>query len=365
MQRALTSASNLFRRWLCPGSARLEKDLPDIKTPESEQGTRLANFMAHPEYDRRFLSPVEQDLLRIADQLHQRIFDTVGLSGSYTDQCEVQLSNDVITGRPDLLRAYSDWDASVIVDDKFGWSPVGSADLNLQLRCYAVLAPTSTSYAAISQPRLSFADRITIARYDSDAKDRAREQIVAILKYTEPEDAPLVPGEEQCRYCRARMICPALKEAITKELVVFEDLTPELSKTAMLGRIEARLAQATDEQAGALFAACALARLVSPALNDEIRRRISKGGMDGYTLSKEVNVRTIMNARRAISLLVLGGVFTREEVLEICGLEIGDVERGYRDKSGVSAKKAREEINRVLASVIEIDKRKPRIIPPK
>jgi hypothetical protein len=233
----------------------------------------------------------------------------------------------------------------------------------LQLRCYALLAPTPIVFVGISQPRLPYANRITLAKYDSKLREQALDQINDIDEHSRDPNAPLVAGEEQCRYCRARGICPALRAAVTKQLVIFEGLPEELSKAALLGRIEARLAQATDTQLAALLSACALARLAYTPLTDEIRRRIGEGKMEGYTLGKEIDVRKIADAKRAVSLLVLGTILTRDQILDICELPIGRVESKYRElNDGMTAKEAKADVNRALASVIEVETRKAKIL---
>lgn len=361
MTRALTSASNAHRREACPGSARMEDGLPDIKTKESEQGDRLHDFSAHPEYERQLLSPEEQDLLRTADQLEAQAFDAIGLLGEYEETREVELGDELIGGHPDLLRIYHHSKISVITDRKFGWAPVDRAEVNLQLRVYAVLAPTPDVYVGILQPRATRENRVTVARYNIDSKAAARKQIAAIMEACEDPDAPLVAGEH-CRYCRARMICPALKEAVTKEMVIFDELPPDLSKRAMTSRIEARLSTASDSQLDALYKACKLAGLVEEPLGDEIRRRIAAGQMTDYTLGEESEVRGIDNVRRAISLIVLRRLLTREQLLGICSLGLGNVETLYRKESKTSAKEAKAEINRTLESVIKTETRKGRIL---
>lgn len=360
--RALTSASNIRQRQLCPGSARMEEDLREISSKESEQGQRLHDYSAHPEYERQLLSPEEQDLLWIADQLEAEAFDAIGLRGSYVEKRECELGNEIISGHPDLMRVYED-KITVITDRKFGWAEVDHADVNLQLRVYAVLAPTPDVYVAILQPRAPYANRITIAKYNIDTKASSRKQIAAILEACEAPDAPLVAGEEQCRYCRARAICPALRDAVINGLVVFQGmLDPELSKTALLGRIEARLAQCSDDQLGGLYAACALARHVNDPLNDEMRRRIKDGKMDGFRLGADFEVRSIASARSAVSLLVLGGFMTREQAMDLCKLDIGPVTEKYRELSKVSEKQAKADINKALEGVLEKETRKGRIL---
>src|SRR5215469_925584 len=280
-------ASDAYALSLCPGKARMERGLKDIDTAESRQGTRLAGYRAHPEWERKLLVPEEQDLLRIAEYLEKRALGIINLKGGYIEKREVatEWGDGLVTGHPDLIHIYPELDASIIIDDKFGWLPVQPADVNLQLRCYAIMAPTSEVYVAISQPRLPVADRLTLALYrETDGtKGKAKAQIVDILRASEDPEAPLHAGEEQCRFCKARAICPALREAVTNELVPFQDdVAPEFSKRAMLARVEARLAQASDTPMGALLRACALARLVSDPLGDEIRKRIRAGGMKGY-----------------------------------------------------------------------------------
>jgi hypothetical protein len=58
MSRALTSASNLFRRQLCPGSARMEEGLPDEDSEMSREGTLLHDYAANSEYDTSFLARI-------------------------------------------------------------------------------------------------------------------------------------------------------------------------------------------------------------------------------------------------------------------------------------------------------------------
>jgi hypothetical protein len=349
----------------------MQKGLPDIVTKESEQGDRLHDYSAHPEYERKLLSPEEQDLLRIADWLEKQAFDAIGIKGaSYIEKREAEMQDGSLSGHPDLMRIYGHGlldtprdSVTVITDRKFGWAPVARADVNLQMRVYALLATTPDVYVSILQPRAALADRVTIAKYNPDNKTDARWEIDAIVKATEAPDAPLVAGEEQCRYCRARAICPALREAISKELVVFDDdMSPELSKRAKLSRVEARLAQAKDEQLGALLSACALARLVNDPLGDEIRSRIAAGQMEGYTVGKESEVRVITNVRKAVSLIVLNRMLPRDRVLERCELSIGGIEEEYRKATKVSEKQAKADVNKVLADVIVIENRRGRIL---
>src|SRR5215471_7073109 len=97
--RAATSASNLFRRALCPGSERLEEGLPDEDSPESREGTLLHEYDANPQLDRSVLTPDQRDLLRISEALDNFVFarcvHEYGLDGTqdahFVDYREVEL----------------------------------------------------------------------------------------------------------------------------------------------------------------------------------------------------------------------------------------------------------------------------------
>lgn len=75
--RPVTSASNLFRRALCPGSARLEYGLPEEDSEQSREGQLLHDYAAHLEYDRSMLRPDQRDLLDRNDNLINEIRDRI------------------------------------------------------------------------------------------------------------------------------------------------------------------------------------------------------------------------------------------------------------------------------------------------
>src|SRR6266851_8455600 len=96
MNRPVTSASSLFRRALCPGSARMEAGLPEEDSEDSREGQLLHNYAAHPEYDRAMLKPNQRDLLELADSLTKTVIDrveiTAGLAGKrFRDFVEMTL----------------------------------------------------------------------------------------------------------------------------------------------------------------------------------------------------------------------------------------------------------------------------------
>src|SRR5215472_8855542 len=146
MTRATTSASNLFRRALCPGSERMEKGLPDEDSDESREGTLLHHYDAHPELDRGSLKPEQRDLLHLSRALDEFIFSRIAhtyqLNGEhdaapYVENREVALNYKSLPGHADLVRYYHGTKTALIIDKKFGYRSHTPAALNKQLRAYA------------------------------------------------------------------------------------------------------------------------------------------------------------------------------------------------------------------------------------
>jgi hypothetical protein len=77
MQRAVTSASNIHRRSLCPGSERMEAGLPDEDSEQSVEGRLLHRYAADPTADRKKLKPNQRDLLEINDRLIREVYEIV------------------------------------------------------------------------------------------------------------------------------------------------------------------------------------------------------------------------------------------------------------------------------------------------
>lgn len=370
MSRPVTSASNLFRRALCPGSERMEYGLPDEDSEQSREGTLLHDYSHHTEYDRSLLSPNQRDLLERNDTLIKILIERVSrvLNGLGVEPVrEVQLQNDLISGKVDLIQPFPVEVGAVFLNDtKFGYLVVERAELNLQLRAYAVLVSEYMAagrvFVSITQPRLSYDERITLAEYNADDIAASRLEIAEILKRSADPKAKLVPGDEQCRYCKAKLICPAFNKTLTVPVLALRG-KQDLSKAAREAYLEKKLGELTDAQLEKTLVALSLAGMVKPIATDEARKRIKAGGLTTRKLSKEIEVREIVDAQRAISLLEISGMATREGILAISSFPLGKVEEAYRmANAGMTWDQARDKINKVLGSVIEKRTQKEKVL---
>jgi hypothetical protein len=356
--RPVTSASNLDRRRLCPGSEFMERGIPEVESEESKEGTLLHAYDANPQFDRCVLKPQQRDLLRISSELDKRIFDLVQEQfGVGQSHYETGREKDLIVdggsvatpGRCDLWAYWPEQKLMLVVDKKYGFKVVTPAFANIQLRTYAVGAANERDcehvVVAITQPRLSYNERITMAAYTRQDIEAAHAEILSIRRGSAREDAPLVAGEDQCRYCKAKLVCQAYRDKFALSPV-------DMNKLQLC----------TDDQLDMMFVACQFADWVKEPLHSEMRKRKNAGGMANYKLGKEKEVRHIADPNRAFSLLQLRGDLTRDEVFDCSKMFIGKIEERIREKKKLTAKDAKARVNETLESVIErVSERAPLI----
>lgn len=358
-------ASNIHRRAACPGSARLEAGLKDEDSVQSREGTLLHAYRANPKLERTVLRPMQQDLLRISDEIHEFVFSKVGEQFGipddepHEDGCEKELwvhrdGKPEISGHCDRWRRYPALRLVVILDDKFGYKPVEPAALNPQLRCYAVAAvdewpDTERVCVAISQPRMTYFERCTLALYESAEIEASRKELLAILDASREPDAPLHAGESQCRYCLAKAGCPEF----ARQLAPLDQGESVLST----------LGQLTPAQRDSLITACKFADYIKEAVYDHEREVVAAGGESFYTLGKATEMRNITSARRAVALLSLRGDLTRDEAIDCCEPSVGAIEekvRLNRMKTGKCTwKEAKDIVNETLEPVLERKAKRP------
>jgi hypothetical protein len=365
--------------------------LPEDDSRDAKLGRLFHKYWNYAELDRSFLSPDQRDLLELSDRLlndvlnrlafevihapssragfNQKRHDDRHLQPLYHVEHFMTMRDGRLPGTADRVYIWPVRKAALVVDLKSGFAVVEAAELNLQLRGYAVLVDENFEvddiYVAILQPRLwSPPERITLAHYDKKDIEQARRQIVDIIEGSEEKDAPLKAGESQCRFCKAKLNCKAFRAALALPVESFRS-DDALSKAAREAHIERRLKECSDEQLEAVLEACKLASYINTPAHDEARDRIKAGKFTNFVLGKEYDLRSVSDVPRAIAMLSLSGIASREEILALCEFSLRDVEERYRDKRGGTWQAARDKINRILASVIEREPCKPKILPKK
>lgn len=142
-----------------------------------------------------------------------------------------------------MLATFPDKSSVLVVEDlKYGKGVAVSAEKNVQLMTYAAGAYATLQnhnpdsiIVAIHQPRLNSMSEyeftpLELAEFSAGLAEAARKAQDQIKLFSKDKDAgclDLTPGEKQCRFCRAKGMCPALAKFSVRTITECTDVTVE------------------------------------------------------------------------------------------------------------------------------------------
>lgn len=312
-------------RWMrCPGSIALEAPFPDDSSVYAAEGT-LAHLLASEELDGT--KPAAE---RIGEQhtvdgfdftvdkvMVAYVEDYVKLVREYTEGGVLLVEQRVpighltgetdATGTSDAVVVHADEGRLTVIDLKYGMGVRVLADGNEQAMMYALgaleryeqLADFTDVCMVIHQPRLNSVSEHWV-RVDDLMKfaDKVREASDIVRSPA----AFTAPGEKQCRFCKAKSVCPALQEVVDETVQEeataddFADMGDNLLAVSM-GRVE-------------------LIEQWCKSIRAEVERRLTKGeDVPGYKLVEgRKGNRAWSDAKDAETRL--GAVLKRDEMYE-------------------------------------------------
>ena len=201
-----------------------------------------------------------------------------------------------------------------IFDFKYGRGHAVRAEENPQLKYYAlgVLGPYSTTemkadtvVMTIVQPR-SYVGVDTWECTTKELYNWAYRELLPAAKITERDDAPFNPGEEQCRWCRAAPICPALYAKSSDMIQEFfpsvkvEDQTPETVRNIVLPPVS----ELTAEQMAKMLTVANTLTAYFDAVEADAMDRLKHGiEVPGYKLVRGRANRTWTDPSQAETML--------------------------------------------------------------
>lgn len=297
---AKLSASGAHRWMACPGSVKAEEGLPDSSSPFAEEGTQ-----AHDVAEKALTGGWDCSTVWDRDDLAEPL----------------QVYVDYVRAIPHDLRviekrvSFGDWvedgfgtadaicikDNTIhIVDLKFGKGVKVDATNNPQAMLYALgafseyefLFDLKTVKISIVQPRMD-----NISEWELPIEDLLKWGEVArqAALATQDSNAKRVPGEKQCRWCKAKATCPALlgmtQDAIMADFDQLDDLPPPN--------------KLTDDQLRVALEAKPLIEAWLSAVENFIKERIVDGvGFPGFKLVEGRSMRKWADEKIMLDVLV-------------------------------------------------------------
>ena len=316
-EHALLSPSAAPRYSRCFGSVREEAKYPDTSGPAAIDGTHThtllettlnsdamaADFVGQTLTDHEGSFVVDKEraervalTLRYIDQriseLSQNNGEDVLLISEKRVDPEYLVGRKDMSGTVDVQIHATGARVLEIIDYKDGMNEVPIDTEQLELYALGVLAgfktpinlryPFDTVRLTIIQPKLALKG-INPIRYRElpvrDVLDLAG-KYAAIGKRIDDPDAPLIPGEIQCKYCKAKGNCKALTTSVMEKVNVMFSPVSVAQQSANKDPAE----MSDDELKEILEAAPLLRQLLEAADREALRRLESGRSLPGYKL---------------------------------------------------------------------------------
>lgn len=239
------SASSAERWFNCPGSVRMIKDIPPQESsPYAIEGTN-AHSMLEWKLKQALFGETEDrpEFMKSDEPLPDDMEDAVDFALEYIqDKFLFPFKSDaLLEHRFDLSFIYAGMfgtcdfcgiaqDGTLyVIDYKHGKGVSVDIKDNKQLHYYAVgavnhfnVGPEVDVKMVIIQPRV-FGAKIKEQTKKAGEIHAWIDDLVSAAVATEEDNAPLVPGEAQCKWCPAAAQCPAMRDKFFNEVAKIEE----------------------------------------------------------------------------------------------------------------------------------------------
>jgi len=229
MIRSINSPSNLERRYLCPGSMRLEKEILDkmekeqILEPSDKDATRGVKLHKATQNTLEgkgvevFDNDHDAQAVAYCVNMTRAEIDRAGPDAVVAYETQVDLTEYGIPpgehgSRVDCLIIVPGV-MVIVIDWKYGFDYVPAPKWNRQFKAYALGAYDMYGGANVRcvklQPESQEEYQMTWTELNKEDIENIKLEIADIIANCEDPNAPLVRGKIQCHWCKAYDTCPA------------------------------------------------------------------------------------------------------------------------------------------------------------
>jgi hypothetical protein len=304
---------------LCPGKIVLEAGLPNTSSKYAAEGTAAHQVLTWALQEERaaaayigrvieadgFVFEVDEDMAGHVQVCVDYVADLKGDDGVVFADERVNYSKYLNTpeseawGTADVIIARGT--EIIVVDFKYGRGVEVDAEKNPQMMLYALgalqayhglVADFEQVRVAISQPRVKSAPSewdCSVDELEAWGHNTARDTVnTCINAQAWPEvdgwaEVFVVPGEKQCKFCRAKATCPSLRNEVTYEVAAVMPATPQ--EFADLVNPTTDKTDAHEDYIGVALSKVDLIEDWCKAIRAEAERRLLAGApVPGYKL---------------------------------------------------------------------------------
>ena len=305
--------------------------MPEISSPEAEEGTALHKAV---ETGRVLgLTEEQQDLVhRALSFIGNVMFELLGGSGNIAFEQPISVPG-VGDGHADIVLTSDDLMTIVVIENKFGRNPVAAKSAPIQAAYYACgIGHLETKRIGIVyHVRSGTQYRVIITPEDYE---ETLATLKGVVDRAMEENAPRVPGPEQCQYCRAIGTCPE----IHKELSTV--IRPDVVDPQAIARA---------------LPFCSVAEKAVSEIKRAAKRllQMDPQAIPGWKLVRRQESREIPDPNKAY--VAMGGSLTPQEFVSCVDVSVTKLEKAWTEKRavGTTQKEAKASFNAVMANVIQ------------
>lgn len=340
----LPSASSFARYAACPGSFLMERDQPEEESEDAARGT-LIHAILSGEHKRPVTDLDVLDAVEICRALEATLLANWDAPcAAIQRECRLWIRNlqtleRLYSGKADGIVV--EGDRALVWDFKTGRVPVTSAEANWQLRTLAVLVAENFGVnevtVAILQPWAG--PRITQAIYDREALAQADIACGVVATRVVQPGQPRHASPENCRYCRAKGVCPEAAAMIPSlGAMTLREEDGELTNDALLR----------------LLNVCGHVERVIGAIRARAKGILTKDphALPGWTLHVSKPRESVEDTLKVFDACVVRGVDPRSFVAE-CKIAKKDLSALLRAATGTRGKELEGVIERATDGALK------------